>query len=144
MNQGHCHPRIIKALHSQAEKLTLTSRAFYNNVLGEYEEYCCLLFGYDKVLPMNTGRIIFLSRFIIHHELVGINVLLKVLKVERQPTNWPGNGDTKSKRFQRIRPRLCSVRITFGEELLQLFPVHPTQNVIRTLAHSFQGKLIIF
>lgn len=55
VNQGHCHPRIIKALHDQASKLTLTSRAFYNNQLGEYERYITEYFGYDKVLPMNTG-----------------------------------------------------------------------------------------
>ena len=55
INQGHCHPEIIKALTEQAQKLTLTSRAFYNNVLGEYEEYITKYFGYDKVLPMNTG-----------------------------------------------------------------------------------------
>lgn len=55
VNQGHCHPKIIKALVDQAQKLTLTSRAFYNNVLGEYEEYITKYFGYDKVLPMNTG-----------------------------------------------------------------------------------------
>lgn len=55
VNQGHCHPRIIKALHQQADILTLTSRAFYSDVLGEYEEYVTKLFGYDKVLPMNTG-----------------------------------------------------------------------------------------
>lgn len=55
VNQGHCHPRIIKALTTQAQKLTLTSRAFYNSVLGEYEQYITSYFGYDKVLPMNTG-----------------------------------------------------------------------------------------
>lgn len=55
VNQGHCHPRLIKALTEQAHKLTLTSRAFYNSVLGEYEKYICSYFGYDKVLPMNTG-----------------------------------------------------------------------------------------
>jgi ornithine--oxo-acid transaminase len=55
VNQGHCHPRIIKALNDQAQKLTLTSRAFHNSVLGEYEKYITELFGYDKVLPMNTG-----------------------------------------------------------------------------------------
>jgi ornithine--oxo-acid transaminase len=55
VNQGHCHPRIIAALQHQAEKLTLTSRAFHNNVLGEYEAYITRYFGYDKVLPMNTG-----------------------------------------------------------------------------------------
>jgi ornithine--oxo-acid transaminase len=55
VNQGHCHPRIVGALKTQAEKLTLTSRAFYNNVLGQYEKYITEYFGYDKVLPMNTG-----------------------------------------------------------------------------------------
>lgn len=55
VNQGHCHPKIIKALTDQASKLTLTSRAFYNDVLGEYEQYVTEYFGYDKVLPMNTG-----------------------------------------------------------------------------------------
>jgi len=55
LNQGHCHPRIIKALNQQASKLTLTSRAFYNNVLGEFEEYITQYFGSDKVLMMNTG-----------------------------------------------------------------------------------------
>ncbi len=55
VNQGHCHPEIVKALTDQARKLTLTSRAFYNSVLGEYEEYVTKFFGYDKVLPMNSG-----------------------------------------------------------------------------------------
>ncbi len=55
VNQGHCHPRIIEALISQAQKLTLTSRAFHNNLLGEYEKYITNYFGFDKVLPMNTG-----------------------------------------------------------------------------------------
>ena len=55
VNQGHCHPLIIDALKKQADKLTLTSRAFYNSVLGEYELYMHEYFGYDKVLPMNTG-----------------------------------------------------------------------------------------
>jgi ornithine--oxo-acid transaminase len=55
VNQGHCHPKIIEALQNQAEILTLTSRAFYSDVLGEYEEYITKLFGYEKVLPMNTG-----------------------------------------------------------------------------------------
>lgn len=55
VNQGHCHPRIVKALADQAAKLALTSRAFYNNVLGEWEEYMTKLFGYDRMLPMNSG-----------------------------------------------------------------------------------------
>ena len=55
VNQGHCHPKIISALKHQAEKLTLTSRAFYNDMLGQYEQYVTQYFGFDKVLPMNTG-----------------------------------------------------------------------------------------
>ncbi|MBM3161545.1 MAG: ornithine--oxo-acid transaminase [Bacteroidetes bacterium] len=55
VNQGHCHPKITKALVHQAEQLALTSRAFYNSALGEYEHYITSYFGYDKVLPMNTG-----------------------------------------------------------------------------------------
>lgn len=55
VNQGHCHPAIIAALIQQAQTLTLTSRAFYNNLLGEYEQFITRYFGYDKVLPMNTG-----------------------------------------------------------------------------------------
>lgn len=55
VNQGHCHPRIINAMITQAQKLTLTSRAFHNNLLGATEEFMATLFGYDKVLMMNTG-----------------------------------------------------------------------------------------
>lgn len=55
VNQGHCHPKIINTLTDQARKLTLTSRAFHNNILGEYEKFITSYFGYDKVLPMNTG-----------------------------------------------------------------------------------------
>lgn len=55
VNQGHCHPKIVAALTEQAQKLALTSRAYYNNVLGEWEEYMTRLFGYDKMLPMNSG-----------------------------------------------------------------------------------------
>lgn len=55
VNQGHCHPHIIQALTSQAQTLTLTSRAFYNDKLGPYEQFITRLFGYDRVLPMNTG-----------------------------------------------------------------------------------------
>lgn len=55
VNQGHCHPRIIGALNDQAQKLTLTSRAFHNDVLGPYEKYATEYFGFDKLLPMNSG-----------------------------------------------------------------------------------------
>lgn len=55
VNQGHCHPRLVKAMQEQAGSITLTSRAFYNSKLGSYAEYVCKTFGYDKMLPMNTG-----------------------------------------------------------------------------------------
>ncbi|HMJ48797.1 MAG TPA: ornithine--oxo-acid transaminase [Ferruginibacter sp.] len=55
VNQGHCHPKILAALEAQSKTLTLTSRAFHNNILGDYAQYITSLFGYDKVLPMNTG-----------------------------------------------------------------------------------------
>ena len=55
LSQGHCHPKIIKALTEQAQKLTLVSRAFHADILGEYMEFACKFFGYDKLLPMNTG-----------------------------------------------------------------------------------------
>jgi len=55
VNQGHCHPKIVNALTEQAQKLTLVSRAFYSDALGSYEKYITEYFGYDKVLPMNTG-----------------------------------------------------------------------------------------
>ena len=55
VNQGHCHPRIVAALKDQAEKLTLTSRAFHSDLMGDYCDYITKMFGYDKVLPMNTG-----------------------------------------------------------------------------------------
>ena len=54
VNQGHCHPKIVDAMINQAQTLTLTSRAFYNDVLGKYEQYD-FIFCYDKLLPMNTG-----------------------------------------------------------------------------------------
>ena len=55
VNQGHCHPHIVGALQRQSERLTLTSRAFYNSNLGPFEKFMTELFGYDKVLPMNSG-----------------------------------------------------------------------------------------
>jgi len=55
VNQGHCHPKIVNAMVTQAKNLTLTSRAFYNDMLGKYEKFVCEFFGFDKVLPMNTG-----------------------------------------------------------------------------------------
>ncbi|MEL6274963.1 MAG: aminotransferase class III-fold pyridoxal phosphate-dependent enzyme, partial [Bacteroidota bacterium] len=55
VNQGHCHPRILNAMTEQARELTLTSRAFYNDQLGRYEKFMSEYFGFDKILPMNTG-----------------------------------------------------------------------------------------
>ena len=55
VNQGHCHPKIIEAMIDQVQKITLTSRAFYNDCLGPFEKYITETFGYDKVLPMNSG-----------------------------------------------------------------------------------------
>jgi ornithine--oxo-acid transaminase len=55
VNQGHCHPKIVNAMTQQAQNLTLTSRAFYNDMLGKYEKFACEYFGFDKLLPMNTG-----------------------------------------------------------------------------------------
>ena len=55
VNQGHCHPRLVEVMREQAGRLTLTSRAFHNDLLGKYEEYICKYFGYGRVLPMNTG-----------------------------------------------------------------------------------------
>ena len=55
VNQGHCHPRLVAVMREQAGRLTLTSRAFHNDLLGKYEEYICHFFGYERVLPMNTG-----------------------------------------------------------------------------------------
>ena len=57
VNQGHCHPKILAAMKKQAETLTLTSRAFHNDILGKFEKYACELFGYEKLLPMNTGQL---------------------------------------------------------------------------------------
>ena len=55
VNQGHCHPKLVALIKDQVQTLTLTSRAFHNNKLGEYMEYATKLFGYDQLLPMNTG-----------------------------------------------------------------------------------------
>tara|TARA_R110002049_G_scaffold29600_5_gene100693 strand:- start:117 stop:1394 length:1278 start_codon:yes stop_codon:yes gene_type:complete len=55
VNQGHCHPKIVNAMTQQAQTLSLTSRAFYNDILGKYEKFACEFFGFDKLLPMNTG-----------------------------------------------------------------------------------------
>jgi ornithine--oxo-acid transaminase len=55
LNQGHCHPRLVEVMQRQAQVLTLTSRAFYSDALGEYAEFITKLFGYERMMPMNTG-----------------------------------------------------------------------------------------
>ena len=70
VNQGHCHPKIVKAMTDQAQKLALTSRAFYNDVLGEWEEFVTRFFGYDKVLPMNTGRLLACDHEGVHPDIL--------------------------------------------------------------------------
>lgn len=98
VNQGHCHPKIIAALTAQASKLTLTSRAFYNDVLGAYAEYITNLFGYDKVLPMNTGNsrapYVPCTDILCGHIGEGLLtfVLLQVLKVGRLLASLQGDG----------------------------------------------------
>ena len=94
VNQGHCHPRIIRALQQQAGVLTLTSRAFYSDQLGAYEEYVCRLFGYDKVLPMNTGTVP-CHRHIVTSELVVHLLTMKVSRVARLRANWRASGATR-------------------------------------------------
>lgn len=91
VNQGHCHPKIIAALVEQAHKLTLTSRAFYNDALGEYSQFITEYFGYDRVLPMNTG-----------------------VEGEKRPSNWHDDGDTTSRGFPIIGPEYCLPIKTFG------------------------------
>ncbi|CAK5071500.1 unnamed protein product [Meloidogyne enterolobii] len=56
LNQGHCHPRLVKVMQDQCQQLTLTSRALYTTALGEYAEYLTKLFGYQKMMPMNSGK----------------------------------------------------------------------------------------
>lgn len=72
VNQGHCHPKIIQALHDQSQRITLTSRAFHNDQLGPFEKYITGLLGFDRVLPMNTG-----------------------VEGEKPRLNWPENGDIR-------------------------------------------------
>jgi ornithine--oxo-acid transaminase len=76
VNQGHCHPKIIQALVDQSSKLTLTSRAFHNDVLGQYEKFITSFFGYDKVLPMNTGVE---GWELFHHQLILLVLVALVL-----------------------------------------------------------------
>jgi len=96
VNQGHCHPAIIAALIEQAQKLTLTSRAFHSDLLGEYAKFITEFFGYDKVLPMNTG----------------VEAVETGIKLCRR---W----GYAVKGLKRIRQRSLSVQIIFMEELQQ-------------------------
>ena len=94
VNQGHCHPRIINKLIEQSQKLTLTSRAFHSNLLGEYAKYITSYFGYDKVLPMNTG-------------VEGGETAIKLAR------RWA----TIKKVFKKIKLKLFLLKVIFGEEL---------------------------
>ena len=99
VNQGHCHPRIVGAMKQQAEQLTLTSRAFFNDVLGPYEQYVTGYFGFDKVLPMNTGA-----------------------EAVETAMGFYRNGDMKRKVLRRIKVKsLCLIKTSMEEPLL-LFP----------------------
>ena len=115
VNQGHCHPAIIKSLIDQAQKLTLTSRAFHNNLLGEYSKFITAYFGYDKVLPMNTG-------------VEGGETAIKLAR------RW---AYTK-KGVAEIRLRLFLRRVIFGEEQWLPFLLQPTQVVIKVLVRLCQ------
>lgn len=117
VNQGHCHPKIVDALKSQADKLTLTSRAFYNTVLGEYEEYVTKLFNYHKVLPMNTGtvfRFLFLAKDgvlvfsgnVRHRQKLRHFLSRQEWRLERLRANLLGGGGTPLRVFRSTKQRL--------------------------------------
>ena len=86
VNQGHCHPRLLEVLKNQAEKVTLTSRAFHNSVLGEYCEFLSKLLKYDKVLPMNTGLLLHTYPLLyeIIHEYSGVEACETAVKLARR------------------------------------------------------------
>ena len=98
VNQGHCHPKIIQALKDQSDQLTLTSRAFYNNVLGEYERYMANYFKFDMVLPMNTGA----------------EAVETAVKIARR---WA----YEKRVLQKIKRKLWFVKIIFTDAPLRLF-----------------------
>lgn len=110
VNQGHCHPKIVNALKEQAETLCLTSRAFYNDTLGPYEEYIHEYFGYDKVLPMNTGA-------------EGVETALKLAR------KW---GYLK-KGYPRTKQLLLFVKAIFTAEQLRLSHCQPIQMLVRIM-----------
>ena len=110
LNQGHCHPRIINKLIEQSQKLTLTSRAFFNNVLGEYAKYITGLFGYDKVPPMNTG-------------VEAVETAIKLA------CRW-----LRGKRHRRQQSENNRAQNFHGEQAL-LSPSAPTRLLIRVLVH---------
>lgn len=116
VNQGHCHPDIINAMVEQASKLTLTSRAFYNNQLGEYEQFITQYFGYQKVLPMNTG----------------VEAGETAVKLARR---WA----YEKKELHQTKQLLYFLKVIFGVEPLQQFLVHQIQVVIKILVLLFRG-----
>ena len=113
VNQGHCHPRIVKAMQDQTAKLTLTSRAFYNSILGPYEKYVTEYFGYDKVLPMNTGA-----------EAVETAIKMR------------GSGPTTSRGVPSRKPRLSRAQRTSTAEPRPSSRSRPTRTAQRLLAHT--------
>ena len=135
VNQGHCHPKIIAALVEQAQKLTLTSRAFHSNLLGDYEKYITNYFGYDKVLPMNTG-------------VEAVETAIKLAR--RWGTQLKGIENAKSKIIvcsQNFHGRTTGV-ISFSTDpgsnsnfgpLISVFEVIPFNDLI-ALEKSFQDK----
>jgi hypothetical protein len=142
VNQGHCHPKIIKALQDQANIVTLTSRAFYNNVLGEFEEHLSNLFKFDKVLPMNTGK--HMSRFAItwhhfyKHDKNKRIFFSKELKPVKLQLKLPENGDTMSKALKKTK-LLCSLlRKTFGAARSVQYRVQRTHHVTKALVRICQ------
>lgn len=148
VNQGHCHPRIIKALTEQASKLTLTSRAFYNDVLGEYEKYVTEYFGFDKVLPMNTGAEAVETALKIArkwgYEKKG--VAENKAKIVVFENNFHGrtttivsfsNDEVASKNFGPFTPGF--IRVPYND-LEALETVMDDENIVAVLAEPIQGE----
>ena len=148
VNQGHCHPRIIKALTDQASKLTLTSRAFYNDVLGEYEKYVTEYFGFDKVLPMNTGAEAVETALKIArkwgYEKKGVDE--NKAKIVVFENNFHGrtttivsfsNDEVASKNFGPFTPGF--IRVPYND-LEALEAVMDDENIVAVLAEPIQGE----
>ncbi|MBT8299899.1 MAG: ornithine--oxo-acid transaminase [Maribacter sp.] len=152
VNQGHCHPKIIDALKSQAENLTLTSRAFYNDMLGKYEKYITEYFGFDKVLPMNTGAeavetAIKLARKW-GYEKKGINA--NQAKIVVCQNNFHGrtitiisasNDPVATENFGPFTPGIVSIRYN---DIYALQEVLEDENVAAFLVEPIQGEAGVY